>query len=161
LQRAYCEHFEQFMSLIRSHNLNVDQGHELGSEQDLVTLLESDFGIAFAPRSIPHPDTLKQAVVNGVEFRRTIYLYGVAGRERTCGGIGHFEIAARGRLVASHELACASQRCDHAFHRHALAIIWIDEASLDLSILADDEGSRDGKHPRGIALVIRDIPTER
>lgn len=71
------------MSLIRSHNLNVDQGHELSSEQDLVTLLESDFGIAFAPRSIPHPDNLKQAVVNGVEFRRTIYLYGVAGHERT------------------------------------------------------------------------------
>jgi len=83
LRRAYCEHFEQFMSLIRSHNVNVDQGHELSSEQDLITLLESDFGIAFAPRSIPHPDTLKQAVVNGVEFRRTIYLYGVAGRERT------------------------------------------------------------------------------
>jgi hypothetical protein len=43
----------------------------------LITLLESD------PRSIPHTDTLKQAVVNGVEFRRTICLYGVAGRDRT------------------------------------------------------------------------------
>jgi DNA-binding transcriptional LysR family regulator len=83
LRRAYCEHFEKFTSLIRSHNLDVDQGHELSSERDLITLLESDFGIAFAPRSIPHPGTLKQAVVNGVEFRRTIYLYCVAGRQRT------------------------------------------------------------------------------
>jgi hypothetical protein len=49
----------------------------------LITLLESDFGIAFAPRSNFYPDTLKQTAVNGLEFRRTIYLYGVAGRERT------------------------------------------------------------------------------
>jgi DNA-binding MarR family transcriptional regulator len=80
---AYCEHFEGFTSLIRGHNLDVDQGHELGSERDLITLLESDFGVAFAPRSISCPDTLKQTAVNGLEFRRTIYLYGVAGRERT------------------------------------------------------------------------------
>jgi DNA-binding transcriptional LysR family regulator len=83
LRRAYCEHFEKFTSLIRSHNLDSGQGHELSSERDLITLLESNFGIAFAPRSVPHTGTLKQAVINGVEFRRTIYLYGVAGRERT------------------------------------------------------------------------------
>jgi DNA-binding transcriptional LysR family regulator len=83
LRRSYCEHFESFTSLIRSHNLDVDQGHELSSERDLITLLESNFGIAFAPRSTSCPNTLKQAAVNGVEFRRTIYLYGVAGRERT------------------------------------------------------------------------------
>jgi len=83
LRRAYCEHFEKAMSLLRSHGLDVDQGYELNSERDLITLLESDFGVAFAPRSIPRPKTLKQAAVNGVEFRRTNYLYGVAGRERT------------------------------------------------------------------------------
>ena len=83
LRRAYCEHFEKAMSLLRSHGLDVDQGYELNSERDLITLLESDFGVAFAPRSIPRPKTLKQVAVNGVEFRRTNYLYGVAGRERT------------------------------------------------------------------------------
>src|SRR6266567_3766541 len=83
------------------------------------------------------------------------------GPRANCGGIGHLEIAACGGLVASHELACASQRLDHAFDRHALAIIGIDEARLDLSILAHDKRSRDGKHPGGIALVIWDISTER
>ncbi len=82
LRRAYCEHAEKAASLIRSHNLDVDHGHELTSERDLITLLESDLGIAFAPRSAC-PETLKQAPVNGVELRRTVYLYGVAGRERT------------------------------------------------------------------------------
>ena len=31
LRRVYCEHYEQAMSLIRSHNLDVDQGYELTS----------------------------------------------------------------------------------------------------------------------------------
>jgi DNA-binding transcriptional LysR family regulator len=83
LKRAYCENAEATASLIRGHNLDIDRGHELGSEQDLITLLESDFGVAFAPRSMPRPDSLKQAAVNGVELRRTVYLYGVAGRQRT------------------------------------------------------------------------------
>jgi DNA-binding transcriptional LysR family regulator len=83
LRRAYCEHFEAAASLIHSHNLDVGQGHELTSERDLITLLEADLGVAFVPRSVARPQTLKQAPVKGVELRRTIYLYGVAGRERT------------------------------------------------------------------------------
>jgi DNA-binding transcriptional LysR family regulator len=83
LRPAYCEHAEKAASLIRSHNLAVDQGHELTSERDLITLLEADFGIAFVPHSISRPATLKQAPVNGIELRRTVYLYGVAGRQRT------------------------------------------------------------------------------
>jgi DNA-binding transcriptional LysR family regulator len=92
LRRGYCEHLEEVTSLIRSHNLDVDHGHELSSERDLITLLESDFGVAFAPRSMPRPETLKQAAVNGVEFRRTIYLYGVAGRQRTAVGSAIFKM---------------------------------------------------------------------
>ena len=82
LRRIYCEHFEQAMSLIQSHDLDVDQGYELTSEHDLITLLEADLGIAFAPRSTSCPETLKLLPVKGLELRRTIYLYGVAGRQR-------------------------------------------------------------------------------
>ena len=83
LRRIYCEHFEQAMSLIQSHDLDVDQGYELTSESDLITLLEADLGIAFAPRSTSCPETLKLLPVKGLELRRTIYLYDVAGRQRT------------------------------------------------------------------------------
>jgi DNA-binding transcriptional LysR family regulator len=83
LRRAYCEHAEEAASLIRGHNLDVYQGHELTSERDLITLLEADLGIAFAPRSVARLQTLKQAPVKGVELRRNVYLYGVAGRQRT------------------------------------------------------------------------------
>jgi DNA-binding transcriptional LysR family regulator len=83
LRRCYCEHAEQVDSLIRSHDLDPGQGHELSSERDLITLLEADWGVAFAPRSVSRAETLKHAAVSGIEFRRTIYLYGVAGRQRT------------------------------------------------------------------------------
>jgi DNA-binding transcriptional LysR family regulator len=83
LRRAYCEQAEETAALIRGHNLDVDQGHELTSERDLITLLEADLGVAFVPRTAPRPETLKQAPVSGVELRRTVYLYGVAGRQRT------------------------------------------------------------------------------
>ena len=83
LRRIYCEHFEQVMSLIQSHDLNIDQGYELTSEGDLITLLEADLGIAFAPRSTSCPETLMLLPVKGMELRRTIYLFGVAGRQRT------------------------------------------------------------------------------
>ena len=83
MRRAYCEQAEQTASLIRSHDLDLDQGHELSSERDLITLLEADLGIAFVPRTVSRPGTLAQAPVSGVELRRTVYLYGVAGRQRT------------------------------------------------------------------------------
>jgi DNA-binding transcriptional LysR family regulator len=82
LRRTYCELAEKAAALIRSHSLDVDRGHELTSERDLIALIETDLGVAFAPRS-SCPRTLKQAPVKGVEMRRTVYLYGVAGRERT------------------------------------------------------------------------------
>ena len=83
LRSAHCERAEKLASILRSHDLDVSNGHELTSERDLITLLEADFGVAFAPRSTSCPKTLKQAPVDGVELNRSVYLYGVAGRERT------------------------------------------------------------------------------
>jgi DNA-binding transcriptional LysR family regulator len=82
LRRTYCELAEKAAALIRSHSLDVDRGHELTSERDLIALIETDLGVAFAPRS-SCPRTLKQAPVKGMEMHRTVYLYSVAGRERT------------------------------------------------------------------------------
>jgi len=83
LRSAHCERAEKLAALMLSHDLDLANGHELTSERDLIALLEADFGVAFAPRSIACPKTLKQAAVDGVELDRSVYLYGVAGRERT------------------------------------------------------------------------------
>jgi DNA-binding transcriptional LysR family regulator len=83
LRSTHCERAEKLAALLRSHELDPGNGHELTSERDLIALLEADFGVAFAPRSTACPATLRRAPVNGVELDRSVYLYGVAGRERT------------------------------------------------------------------------------
>ena len=49
----------------------------------LIELLEADIGVAVVPDTASIPPTLKRATVEGLDARRTVNLYGVAGRERT------------------------------------------------------------------------------
>ena len=83
LRRSYCEEMQATAALLRSHGLDLEQGYELTSERDLITLLEADLGIAFGPRGISRHAALKHMTLEGVEQRRTVYLYGVGGRQRT------------------------------------------------------------------------------
>ena len=68
---------------LREHGLDVDRSHEIASERDLIELLEADIGVAVVPDTASIPPTLKRATVEGLDARRTVNLYGVAGRERT------------------------------------------------------------------------------
>ena len=70
-------------SSLREHGLDVDRSHEIASERDLIELLEADIGVAVVPDTASIPPTLKRAAVEGLDARRTVNLYGVAGRERT------------------------------------------------------------------------------
>jgi DNA-binding transcriptional LysR family regulator len=83
LIRAYCEQAAPLSELLRSNKLNIDHGHELNSQHDLIVLLEQGFGITFAPGSESLCGNLKRTPVKGLDLRRTIYLYAVAGRQRT------------------------------------------------------------------------------
>jgi DNA-binding transcriptional LysR family regulator len=83
LSRAYCELASRLNASLREHGVEVDHCHEISSERDLIALLEADIGVAILPDTSPIPQTLKRAAVDGLDARRTVNLYGVAGRERT------------------------------------------------------------------------------
>lgn len=83
LSRHYCEHAGRINETLREHGLDVERKHEIASERDLIELLEADIGVAVIPRTATTPATLKRAAVEGLDARRTVHLYGVAGRERT------------------------------------------------------------------------------
>jgi DNA-binding transcriptional LysR family regulator len=83
LLRGYCENRAQASELFRSRNIDVDHGHEVASERDLMQLLAADFGISIVPESTATPDPVKRVRVNGFDMTRTVRLYGVAGRQRT------------------------------------------------------------------------------
>jgi DNA-binding transcriptional LysR family regulator len=83
LMRTACEHFEALASLLRSHALKVDRAHEISSESDLAAFVEQGIGIAFVPRSSLVAAPLSRVTVSDLDLRRTVFLYGVAGRQRT------------------------------------------------------------------------------
>jgi len=86
LVRTYCEQAAQFAEALDSRDIRVDRGHEMTCERDLFALLEANLGIAVVPHSVRAPETVRRAQLKGLDLRRTISLYGVAGRERTAVG---------------------------------------------------------------------------
>jgi DNA-binding transcriptional LysR family regulator len=81
--RAYCETTESLLDMLRAQDFDVTRFHEVSAEGDLLSLLEAGVGVALAPRSTLNPATVARVAVEGLELQRTIYLYGVAGRQRT------------------------------------------------------------------------------
>jgi DNA-binding transcriptional LysR family regulator len=83
LIRTHCEHFNRLADLLRSQKLNIDRAHEVSSEHDLAAFIESGVGISFAPRSVSTKASFMRTSVHGFDFQRTVFVYGVAGRQRT------------------------------------------------------------------------------
>ncbi|MHC2276491.1 DNA-binding transcriptional LysR family regulator [Bradyrhizobium diazoefficiens] len=83
LSRNYCEHARRISASLREHGIDVGHSHEISSERDLIELVEADIGVAMMPHTSPVPAGLKRTAVVDLDARRTVNLYGVAGRQRT------------------------------------------------------------------------------
>jgi len=83
LTRSYCEHRDRLGKSLHEHGIAVESSHPISSERDLIELLEADIGVAVIPHTATIPDTLKRTSVEGLDSRRTVHLYSVAGRQRT------------------------------------------------------------------------------
>ena len=81
--RTYCETTPELLDLLRMREFDVTRFHEVSADGDLLALLEAGLGVALLPRSTQSPVTLVRIAVEGIDLKRTIYLYGVAGRQRT------------------------------------------------------------------------------
>jgi DNA-binding transcriptional LysR family regulator len=81
--RTYCETTESLLDMLRALDFDIARFHEVNGEGDLLSLLEAGVGVALVPRSTRNPGTLTQIPIEGLELQRSIYLYGVAGRQRT------------------------------------------------------------------------------
>jgi hypothetical protein len=69
--------------MLRAQDFDVSRFHEVSAEGDLLSLLDAGIGIALAPRSTQGSASVVRISVEGLELERTLYLYGVAGRQRT------------------------------------------------------------------------------
>jgi DNA-binding transcriptional LysR family regulator len=84
LLRPYCEHHPSFEALLKDVVGKADCRHEVGSDQDLISLVEAGLGIGIVPRSTEAPTCLRRVPLAGDPMlERVVFLYGVAGRERS------------------------------------------------------------------------------
>ena len=83
LARPYCECFGAFSLAAGPRDRDAGGWHAVGSDDDLVRLVEADFGVGVLPKSAPAPATLRRLPIAGLDLRRTISLYAVSGRERS------------------------------------------------------------------------------
>jgi len=83
IRHRYSESEGDILSILSTHGVDINHVDEVATEFDQTKLVELNMGIALVAESTAVGQHLTRLVLNGVELRRTVYLYGVAGRERT------------------------------------------------------------------------------
>jgi len=83
LVRSYCEHAGELAEFLRSRDIDANRCHDVTSERDLVALLDANMGVALVPAGTAATRPWRRAPVQGLDLQRTVYLYGVAGRQRS------------------------------------------------------------------------------
>ena len=83
LVRKHCECGAEIAELLRKKGASIDQRHEVSSDQDLISLLELQVGISVLPRTVVSPPSLLRTHITGISMQRTVFLYAVAGRQRS------------------------------------------------------------------------------
>ena len=83
LLRTYCEVASEFEDFLKSRQLHAVINHKMVSEADLVTLIEANLGVGMLPESTPKSERIRLLAINGLDLRRMVSLYGVAGRQRS------------------------------------------------------------------------------
>ncbi|MGB2932617.1 MAG: LysR family transcriptional regulator [Methyloceanibacter sp.] len=81
--RTFCEVTPILLEILRSQDFDTGRCHETGAASDQIALIEAGVGVALMPRSTKAPESLMRIAVENLPLNRTIYLYGVAGRQRT------------------------------------------------------------------------------
>jgi DNA-binding transcriptional LysR family regulator len=83
LTRTHCEHLSEISGFLKGHQCEDAPRHQVGSEPDVVTLLEANLGVAILPASTAKSDSVKLVPINDLGISRTVSVYGVAGRQRS------------------------------------------------------------------------------
>lgn len=83
LSRPYCEQADELDAVLRNAGIEQKTGDHILSDQDLLSLLEANVGIALMPETARGHAALRGVAVDGVGLRRSVSLYAVAGRGRS------------------------------------------------------------------------------
>lgn len=99
LARNYCDSAEALGEMLRGDEPILR--HEMGSDEDVLTLLEANAGVALLPRNARCSERLCALEVAELDMCRTVYLYEVAGRRRSPAASGLMKILRACELVTA------------------------------------------------------------
>lgn len=83
LAQAGCESRKSIESWFEERGAAFAAAHEIDTHHDVNALLAASGGVALAPESAPRSAALRRATLNGFSVTRTVYVYAVAGRQRS------------------------------------------------------------------------------
>jgi DNA-binding transcriptional LysR family regulator len=81
-----CESKAEVMRRLEIGDEADTWGHQVATHHDLLSLLEANLGVAIVPASAPQAEHVRRIPLNDTGLRRTVSLYGVAGRQRSAPG---------------------------------------------------------------------------
>lgn len=83
LLQKEAEQAEELAARLKDTPVASASAHEVSTDHDLIALLEANFGIAITPASVSRSEGLRALPVEGLDLRRTVAIYGIAGRRRS------------------------------------------------------------------------------
>jgi DNA-binding transcriptional LysR family regulator len=83
LARSYCEQAAELADILARQGIRQRAGDRIASEHDLIALLDAGLGASIMPQSALSTERLRGVSVMELDLRRTVYLYAVAGRQRS------------------------------------------------------------------------------
>jgi DNA-binding transcriptional LysR family regulator len=83
IYRSHCESAGALEALLAERGLAGLPRHETTSEADVAALLMANVGVAIVPVSAALPANLRHIRIEGLDHKREVSVYGVAGRARS------------------------------------------------------------------------------
>lgn len=74
---------ELTLTSLEQAGIRTDDAHEVSCNRDLQALVEAKFGVAVLPRSAFRSDRLRHLPWPGLDLKRTVAVYSIAGRPRS------------------------------------------------------------------------------
>ena len=81
--RPHCDSTNEVLSVFQDRRIAIETSDEIDSDDDLVKLLCVGAGAAVVPKSLMDHGRLNRVPIVDLDVRRTVFLYSVAGRQRT------------------------------------------------------------------------------
>lgn len=83
IARTNCDDRQALSEFLAESGVAFTKKHDVPTEQDLISLLGANIGIAIAPRSSSSSRKIVSRPIEGLKIERTVYVTAVAGRQRS------------------------------------------------------------------------------